>query len=88
MLNLTRDGLETNVRVGANIFWVSLSHFLTVKRSTKYKRNEWTWDVGRSTNGGGDGQHTAGCEQGTDLKRWQRNTGNAAISVTPHAIFD
>jgi len=28
MLNLTRDGLETNVRVGADFFGLSLGHFL------------------------------------------------------------
>jgi len=47
-------------------------------------------DVERGTvkNGDGDGQHTTEHEGGNCPKRWQCHTGNAAISVTPHAISD
>jgi hypothetical protein len=27
-------------------------------------------------------------DEGTDPKRWQRHTGDAAISVTPHTILE
>ena len=44
MLNLTRDGLETNVRVGADFIRLCLSHFYGGRVNEVREGNEWTWD--------------------------------------------